>query len=101
MERRLYQVHNADKLFYYLFSENETCNLVLRLTLRCRVRRDVLKKALNKTLERFPNFRRQPVLDEQGFLHMMETGREAGRPPHPFSGNSAGVMSAVGEKQIF
>lgn len=77
MKRRLYQVHNADKLFYYLFSENETCNLVLRLTLRCRVRRDVLKKALNKTLLRFPNIRRQPVLDEQGYLHMMETDREA------------------------
>ena len=77
MERRLYQVHNADKLFYYLFSENETCNLVLRLTLHCRVRREILKKALNKTLLRFPNFRRQPVLDEQGFLHMMESGREA------------------------
>ena len=77
MERKLYQVHNSDKLFYYFSTENETNNLIMHMELCCRIDRSLLKKALNKTLSRYPNFRRVPVLDEGGFVHTVELDREA------------------------
>ena len=77
MERTLHQVHDAEKLFYYFFSENESNNLIFRLVLRSRIDKSILKKALNKTLERYPNFRQTPVLDKDGYLYTVDNNQEA------------------------
>ena len=77
MDRQLHQVHDAEKLFYYFFSENESNNLVLRLVLRSRIDKSILKKALNKTLERYPNFRQTPVIDKDGYLFTRDNDQEA------------------------
>ena len=77
MERTLHKVHDAEKLFYYFFSENESNNLILRLVLRSRIDKSILKKALNKTLERYPNFRQTPVLDKDGYLYTRDNDQEA------------------------
>ena len=77
MERTLHKVHDAEKLFYYFFSENESNNLILRLVLRSRIDKSILKKALNKTLERYPNFRQTPVLDRDGYLYTRDNDQEA------------------------
>ena len=45
MEGTLYKVDDAEKLFYYFFSENESNNLILRLVLRSRIDKFILKKA--------------------------------------------------------
>ena len=88
MDRRIHKVNDADKLFYYFFSENESCNLVLRLDLKCRIDRAVLKKALNRTLDRFPNFRQTPVLDAHGQLFTTDNEAEAEVYPYdPYSVN--------------
>ena len=77
MEGTLHKVHDAEKLFYYFFSENESNNLILRLVLRSRIDKFILKKALNKTLERYPNFRQTPVLDKDGYLFTRDNDQEA------------------------
>ncbi|MBQ9157558.1 MAG: hypothetical protein IJ137_12370 [Eubacterium sp.] len=77
MERRLNEIYDADKLFYYYFSENESCNLVLRLVLKERIDQSILKKALNRTLKRYPNFRQKPVLDSEGYLYSVDNDLEA------------------------
>ena len=77
MDQIYHKVNDVDKLFYYFFSEEESCNLILRFVLRCRISKPILKKALNKTLERFPNFRQTPVVDEKGDLYTRDNDQEA------------------------
>ena len=76
MDRKYHKVYDCDRLFYYFFSGDESCSLVLRLTLNIRIDRGILKRALIKTLERFPNFRQTPVLDRQGFLRTRDNDQE-------------------------
>ncbi len=77
MERGIHKVYDADKLFYYFFTENESCNLVLRLVLCSRIDKKLLKEALNKTLCRYPNFRQTPVVDAEGYLYTRDNEAEA------------------------
>ncbi len=69
-------VYSVDKLFYYLFSGEESCCITLKLRLLVKIEKENLKKALAMALKRFPNFRQKPVLDEQGFLCMVENTAE-------------------------
>lgn len=77
MDQGLHKVHDIDKLFYYFSSENETNNLIFRLVLHSKIDRAILKRALNKTIDRFPNFRQTPVLDRNGSLYTVDNHREA------------------------
>ena len=82
MADRLHKVHDIDKLFYYFFSENETNNIVFRLVLRGKIDKFILKKALNQTIRRFPNFRQTPVVDQEGNLFTVDNDREADVYPY-------------------
>lgn len=82
MADRLHKVHDIDKLFYYFFSENETNNIVFRLVLHSKIDKFILKKALNQTLGRFPNFRQTPVVDKEGNLYTVDNDREADVYPY-------------------
>ncbi len=82
MTDRLHKVHDIDKLFYYFFSENETNNIVFRLVLRGKIDKFILKKALNQTIRRFPNFRQTPVVDQEGNLFTVDNDREADVYPY-------------------
>lgn len=77
MDRGYRKIYDADKLFYYFFSEEESCSLIMRIGLQEKVDKRILKKALNQALLRYPNFRQMPVLDAGGHLHTMENDREA------------------------
>ena len=70
-------VSDADKLFYYLFSEEESCSILLNFTLRVPVNKVHLKKAVNEALKRYPNFRQTPVLDRDGYLYTKDNDQEA------------------------
>ncbi len=76
MDRSYHQVYDCDRLFYYFFAEEESCSLVLRLALVNRIDRKILKSALIRTLDRFPNFRQTPVLDQKGYLHTRDNDKE-------------------------
>ncbi len=69
MEKERIQVSDADKLFYYFFSEEESCSILLNITLKTPVNSMTLKKAVNAAIKRYPNFCQTPRLDEEGFLY--------------------------------
>ena len=77
MDKKLHKVHDIDKLFYYFSTENETNNIIFRLVLHSKVDKFILKKALNQTIRRFPNFRQTPVVDREGYLYTVDNDREA------------------------
>ena len=65
----------VDKLFYYLFSEEESCCITLKLRLHVRIDKENLNKALVMALKRFPNFRKTLILDAEGFPCLVENPR--------------------------
>ena len=77
MDTRLHAISDADKLFYYLFSDEESCSVFLELSLCRKVNGASLKEALRKTLRRFPNFRQRPVLDGEGHLFTVDHAEDA------------------------
>ena len=76
------KISYMDQLFYYMFSEEESCTIIMNLTLRVPVNKVHLKKALNVTLLRFPNFQQTPILDKEGFLYTVNNNQEADVYPY-------------------
>ena len=71
-----------DQLFYYLFSEEESCCIVMHFELKVPINKLLLKKAVNAAIRRYPNFRQKPVLDKNGFLYTVENDQEADIYPY-------------------
>ncbi len=79
-ERR--KISYMDQLFYYQFSEEESCSIVFHFELKTAINKKTLKKAVNMALLRYPNFRQKPMLDKKGFLYTVENDKEADVYPY-------------------
>ncbi|MBR0092162.1 MAG: hypothetical protein IJP92_10720 [Lachnospiraceae bacterium] len=71
METTLRTPGLLDQLFYYMFSEYESCSIVLNVRLKMAVSPTKLTAALRLALMRNASFREMPVIDREGRLKLM------------------------------
>ena len=99
MADKLHPINDVNKLFYYFFSEKESCSIVMNISLSAPVKPAVLKKALNFSLLRYPNFRQMPVIDKEGHLFTMDNDKEA--DVYPYDPDAAELGSSETKGFLF